>query len=348
VSATVESLLTLPMLVAAAILVSLNVYVLLGGADFGGGVWDLLASGPRRDQQRELVSHAIAPIWEANHVWLILVIVLLFTGFPAAFARLSIQLHIPLTLMLVGIVLRGSAFTFRSYDDRGDAVQRRWGRVFAIASTATPVLLGTTIGTIAAGSAGPMTIGDGASFADVYVWPWLSAFTVGIGLLALALFAFLAAVYLTVEATDNVVREDFRRRALAAGFAVFAIAFTDLSLAGGAAPALRTALTSGPLAMAHHLATGAAAAAALIALWRHRFRLARVAAAAQVSLILWGWALGQYPLLVPPDLTIEEAAAPRATLLLLMWALVAGLVVLVPSLRYLFRVFKGEQMAKRM
>ena len=128
----------LPEVVAAILALALTLYVLFGGADFGGGVWDLLAGGPRRDRQREVIGHAIGPIWEANHVWLILVIVLTFTCFPPVFARVGTLLHIPLTLMLVGIVLRGSAFTFRTYDDEHDAVQRRWGRVFAVASLLTP------------------------------------------------------------------------------------------------------------------------------------------------------------------------------------------------------------------
>jgi len=110
--------LLLPDLVALLIMVALTVYVLMAGADFGGGVWDLLAGGPRRQAQRALVADAITPIWEANHVWLIFVVVLLFTCFPPAFARLAVDLHIPLMLMLIGIVLRGAAFTFRAYDDR--------------------------------------------------------------------------------------------------------------------------------------------------------------------------------------------------------------------------------------
>src|ERR671935_354143 len=114
--------LTLANLLAGVLGLSLNAYVLLGGADFGGGVWDLLASGPRCNAQRALIADAIGPIWEANHVWLILVVVLLFTGFPAAFGALSVALHVPLVLMLVGIVLRGSAFTFRTYDSRRSAV----------------------------------------------------------------------------------------------------------------------------------------------------------------------------------------------------------------------------------
>src|SRR5512132_2447517 len=125
---------------AGCILGSLVLYALFGGADFGGGVWDLLASGPRRAEQRALIERAIGPIWEANHVWLILVVVLLFAAFPPAFAAISIALHVPLTLFLVGVVFRGSAFTFRAYDDRGDHRQKRWGLLFSLASVASPIL----------------------------------------------------------------------------------------------------------------------------------------------------------------------------------------------------------------
>jgi cytochrome d ubiquinol oxidase subunit II len=330
-------------LVAAAALVALTAYVLLGGADFGGGVWDLLASGPRKRQQRALIAEAIGPIWEANHVWLIIVIVVLFTCFPAAFARLGIVLHIPLALMLIGIVLRGSAFVFRSHyghdpDPRDRDRSRRWGRVFAIASAGTPVLLGVCVGALAAGTLRPP---GRAGFHEVYVAPWLTPFGIGVGLLTLTLFAFLAAVYLTMEAGEPALREDFRRRALAGAAAVFVAAFGTLGLALLGAPRVGHGLTTAPWAPALHLATAGAAVAAIWALWTRRFRLARVAAAGQVSLILWGWALAQYPYLVPPDLTIRAAAAPRITLVLTLWTLGLGALVLFPSLIYLFRVFKA-------
>lgn len=333
-------------LVAGCALVALTAYVLLGGADFGGGVWDLLASGPRRRQQRALVAEAIGPIWEANHVWLIIVVVLLFTCFPAAFARLAVTLHIPLSLMLIGIVLRGSAFTFRSHygpgreeGGRAAGTTERWGRVFAIASAGTPVLLGLCVGALAGGA---LPVPGRAGFYPTFVAPWLTPFGLGVGVLTLALFAFLAAVYLTVEAQDDDLREDFRRRALYAAAAVFVAAFGTLGLALLGAPLMGRGLTAAPWAPALHAATAAAAVTAIWALWRRRYRLARVAAAGQVSLILWGWALAQYPYLIPPDLTIRAAAAPRITLVLVLWALTAGALVLFPSLIYLLRVFKRE------
>ena len=332
-------------LVAGIVFLALNAYAVLGGADFGGGVWALLARGTRNDRQRELIADAIGPVWEANHVWLILALVLLFTCFPAAFARLGIVLHIPLSLVLIGIVLRGSAFTFWRYGGggaHGDEAQRHWGSVFAIASLITPLLLGTAVGAIASGSVRAGGTGSGAGFYDVYIAPWWTPFAWSVGLFALVAFAFLAAVYLTLEAEQPELREDFRRRALGAAGALFGAALLVLTLSGSGAPRMRAGLIFAPWAVPLHLLTGAAAVTALAGLWRRRYRLARVAAAAQVSLILWGWALSQYPYILPPDLTVADAAAPAVTLRLVLGALALGAVVLLPSLYYLFRVFKSR------
>jgi len=325
-------------LLAGIVVLALNAYVLSGGADFGGGVWDLLASGPRKAVQRELVAHAIGPVWEANHVWLILAIVLLFTCFPPAFARLAVTLNLPLTGVLIGIVLRGSAFAFRGHGGERDAVQRRWGRVFAVASLVTPILLGVTVGAVASGATREGS--PGAGFVAGYVAPWLTPFAFAVGLFTLSCFAFLAAVYLTLEAAVEPLREDFRRRAIASGVAVGAMAALALLVARPAAPLVSEGLTSLAWAAPFQLATGSAAVTALGALWRRRYHLARIAAATPVSLILWGWAGSQYPYIVPPDLTFGAAAAPAATLRLVLGALALGAVVLGPSLFYLFRVFK--------
>ena len=327
--------------VAAIIVLALNAYVLLGGADFGGGVWDLLARGRRAARQRELVAHAIGPVWEANHVWLILAIVLLFTCFPAAFARISIALHVPLALMLVGIVVRGSAFTFRSSGAGDAAFERRWGRAFAGASLLTPVLLGVTLGAIASGRVtGTGDAGRGTGFVATYVLTWLTPFGAAVGMLTLACFAYLAAVYLVLEADDPELREDFRHRAIRSGIAVLAAAVLALGLAGTGAPRLAAGLVRSPWAIPYVAITAVTAAAALGALWRRRYGLARIAAAAEVSLLVWGWALAQHPYIVPPDLTVAGAAAPHITLTLVLIGLAVGAAVLIPSLYYLFRVFK--------
>ncbi len=325
-------------LLAGALLGALMAYALFGGADFGGGIWDLLASGPRRREQRTLVEQAIGPIWEANHVWLILVIVVLFTGFPVAFAAVSTTLFVPLTLLLFGIVLRGAAFTFRAYDHGGDRTQARWGLLFSAASVLAPLVLGASVGALASGrlrvSEDGMPLGAPGD--------WFGPFPVLVGLLACALFAFLAAVYLTVEARGP-LQEDFRRRELLSGGAVFLGALGAALLSAREAPLVFRGLTGRAWSLPLHLATGIAAVAALWALWRRRYPLARLAAAAQVALIVAGWGASQYPYLVVPDVTLSSASAPEATQRLLLAALGLGGLTLFPSLWLLFRVFKGRR-----
>jgi len=323
-------------LAAGAVLVALVLYALLAGADFGGGIWDLFASGPRRGEQRALVERAIGPVWEANHVWLVLVVVVLFTGFPAAFAALCISLFAPLTLLLVGIVLRGAAFTFRAYDHPRDRIQRRWGLAFSLSSFLAPVVLGVVVGAVASGRAGP-GVAEGAPPLG-----WLTPFTLAVGLFAAALFAFLAAAYLSVEA-EGALREDFRLRALLAGVAVFGCAVAVALLSAREAPAVFAGLTRRGFTLPLHLATAVSAVTALFALARGRVRLGRAAAIAEVTLIVLGWGASQYPYLLPPSLTVEGAAAPRATLVALLWALAGGALLLFPALAFLFRVFKGER-----
>jgi cytochrome d ubiquinol oxidase subunit II len=334
----------LPEIIAGIMVLALNAYVLMGGADYGGGLWDLLASGPGRDAQRDLIAKSIAPIWEANHVWLIVVVVLMFTAFPLAFSTLAIVLHIPITLMLIGIVLRGSAFVFRSYGSSERRARRRWGVAFASASTVTPILLGVIIGSVASGDVATASGRIGAArFTEIFVSPWLAPFPIAVGLFALALFAFLAAVYLTVEAGDDAaLRDDFRARSLAAAIAVAFFAAVALFLSRRAAPRVIEGVVGGSWAWLLHLCTAISAVTAILALWRRNFRLARLAAAAQVTLILWGWAVSQYPFIVPMTVSIRQASAPRVTLTLLLIGLGAGALVLIPSLRYLLRTFAGR------
>ncbi len=327
---------SLETIIAGVMIASLVLYALLGGADYGGGVWDLFAFGPRARRQRALIAEAISPVWEANHVWLILVIVILFTAFPPAFATIATALHIPITLLLIGIVLRGTAFTFRTYDVQRDDVQRRWSLVFSIASIITPVLLGITLGAIASGT---IRIVDRV-VVNGFFRSWLAPFPFAVGFFALALFAFLAAVYLTLETRERELQEDFRRRALVSGVAVGILALTVFVLAGTGAPTVRAGISRTWWALILHVCTAVFAVGAFYALWMRQYKLARICAAAQVTLILLGWAFAQFPHLVEPDITIFSAAAPRITLQLLLGALVLGALLLFPSYYYLFRVFK--------
>ena len=325
-------------IIAGVMVASLVLYALLGGADYGGGVWDLFAFGRRAREQRKLIANAIGPVWEANHVWLILLVVILFTAFPPAFAVIATALHIPITLLLIGIVLRGTAFTFRTYDVQRSDVQRRWSLVFSIASIITPILLGTTLGAIASGN----ILVENGVVTSGFLRPWLAPFPLAVGFFALALFAFLAAVYLTVEAGDRSLQEDFRLRALLAGGAVGLLALIVFVLAGTGAPTVRAGISRSSWALTLHILTAIFAVGAFYTLWTRRYMAARVCAAVQVTLILLGWAFAQFPYLIEPNMSITSAAAPRITLQLLLGALIAGALLLFPSYYYLFRIFKTQ------
>jgi len=325
-------------LLALAILAALVVYALAGGADYGGGMWDLLATGPRARRQREAIEHAIGPIWEANHVWLILVLVVLFSAFPPAFAAIMTALNVPMTLVVLGIVARGSAFVFRKYDVQADAVHRRWSGVFGVASFLTPFFLGLVLGGLASGDIRV----EGGRVTSGFLAGWTSPFAVGVGLYAQGLFAFLAATYLTVDTEGEAdLQEDFRRRALAAGVCLAPLALLVFVLSRHGAPEIFQTL-AGAQGLLLFLGTSVCALGALAALWRRRYRWARAAAVAQVTLILLGWGLGQYPYLIVPDVTFEGARAAGPTLRMLVWALAVGAVLLLPSFAYLFRLFKGR------
>lgn len=322
-------------LVGFAIGVGLNLYVVLGGADFGGGVWDLVSTGRHGARQRELIEQAIGPIWEANHVWIILVVVLLFTAFPPAFGAYMVSLHVPITLGLVGIVLRGSSFAFRSYGARGSEEQRRWGRVFAVASTITPVVLGMSVGSIASGRA----VLRGGVPVRGFLGSWLAPFPLLVGLTTLSAFSFLAAVYLSAEAHEEDLATDFRRRALVTSVTTFAIAGVALLVSRDTAPRVWHTLVHGRFAPVFHVAALGSAIGAFVSLLRRRYLAARWLAVSEVSFILWGWLAAQYPYLLYPDLTLSGAAAPDPVLRPLLLALAGGGLLLFPSFFYLFRTF---------
>ena len=322
--------------VAAIGLMGVIAYGVLGGADFGGGIWDLFAGGARRDEQRAAIAQAMGPVWEANHVWLIFVIVLLFTCFPPAFAALSIGLFGLFHFVLIGITLRGAAFAFRGLGvaDRGAS---HWGTVFGIASMLTPMLLGMAVGAV---SSGGLRLSQ-EQVQDRGPTPWFTPVSLMISALALALCTYLAAVYLTNE-THGELQEDFRQRALLAGTFVAGLAVLALPLLYLQNSHLWDGLVSrrGTPVMMLGMATALLSGWALL---RRRYRLARAAVIAQVSLLLMGWGLAQYPYLIFPDVTLHKAAAPQATLRFILYAVPAGMILLLPSLWFLFWVFKRER-----
>lgn len=323
-------------LVALVLCALLVAYVLTGGADFGGGLWDLLATGPRRTAQRKAIAGAIASIWEANHVWLIVALVVTFVVFPKAYALIGTALHVPVTLLLVGIVLRGSAFVFRAYDSRRDIVQRRWSAVFASASVVSPVMLGIVVGAIASGR---VRLVDGVPVGGWFA-PWLAPFPIVTGLLTLAIVGFLAAVYLTLETRhDRDLQEDFRRRGLGAAAAVFVLAWAAFFLSRTGAPRLWQGLWESPWAWPFQAMVALVGAGAVGSLWVREFRLARDLSAAQVALVVCGWAASQWPYVVPPDLTVADAAPDNVS-----WTVLAVLAIgagpLVAAYVTLMRVFR--------
>lgn len=329
---------TLELYLAGVVLAALVLYALFGGADFGGGLWDLLATGRRSDDERRVIARAIGPIWEANHVWLIAVIVLLFSCFPRAYATLSNALHLPLTMMLFGIVLRGSAFVFRAYDTQREDVFHAWSRVFAAGSVVAPYMLGVCLG--AAVSGGIRLDAKGRWSGDL-VEAWLTPFPLVVGFFVLAVFAFLAAVFLTNETDDAELQDAFRAKALWAAGAVTVLAWLVFALAGSSAPHLREGLWTSWWAPPFQAVTATLGVACLHALWTRRFARARVLAGVQVAGVVCGFGAAQYPFLVFPDLTFHAAAAPERVLEVVALGMTVGLVLLLPAYLWLFRVFKA-------
>lgn len=328
---------TLVALAVFALLVGLSAYAVFAGADFGGGVWDLLASGPRKQEQRSAIARAIGPVWEVNHVWIIFVIVVFFTAFPPAFAALSIGLFGPLSLILLGIILRGASFVFRAYAEDQPRLQRWFGVAFSVSSLVTPFALGASAGAIAEGALKP----DGRGGWFPISWSeFFQPFPILAGLLAVSICAYLAATFLTAE-TDGVLREDFRRRALVAGGGVALFGALGLPLSTRFAPEISYELLSGR-ALPLVVLGGLFGIAGFVVTLTGAYRVARPVAVAFVLVILWGWGAAQWPYVVTPYLTFQQAASSDAMLIVFLSTLAAGAVILLPALYILFRVFKGK------
>jgi cytochrome d ubiquinol oxidase subunit II len=325
--------------IAFFLAVTILFYCLFAGADFGAGILEAFLPSRRREEQKKVTAHAIGPVWEANHVWLILAVVILFTGFPKAFSALSITFHIPLTLMLLGIILRGCAFTFRHYDAVQDQSQRYYTAIFIISSFLTPLMLGIVAGAMLLGASRPIEEGFYAAF----IQPWANLFCFSVGVFTGVLFALLAAVYLIGETQDSEMKQIFARRALVLnvlaivlGAAVFVAAEID-----------GLALAQLFIGKAVSLASMIGAMLLLVPLWitirREAVHSARILVAAQVGLVLIGWFRLQFPVIInsrSDPLTIYLAAAPEPTLRYLFYALITGSAIIFPALVYLLKIFK--------
>jgi cytochrome bd ubiquinol oxidase subunit II len=323
---------------AVVILVGLAAYVCLAGADFGAGFWQLWpgrSSGMRG--MREHAHRAMGPVWEANHVWLIFVLVVCWTAYPVAFGSIASSLAIPLFVAAIGIILRGTTYALRPATAtlRG---QRRVEVVFSLSSILTPFALGAVVGSIASGR-----VPVGNARGDL-VSSWLNPTSIAIGALGVATAAYLAAVYLAADARrmrSHELVQAFRLRALGSGIAAGGLAIGALFVVRDDAHEIWHGLTHGAGVVAL-IASVAAGVTTLVLVGRGTYELSRVTAAVAVAAIIAGWAIAQHPRLLP-GLTVEQAAAPHATLVALLVSLAAGAVVLVPSLAVLFAlVLRGR------
>ncbi len=325
---------------------SLLFYVLFGGADFGAGVLELFLGKKRRQEQQRLISHAMAPVWEANHVWLVLAVVILFTGFPSLYTTFATYLHLPLIAMLIGIVGRGCAFTFRHYDVTTADTRRIYTKVFSYSSLWTSFFLGVVVGAVILGKINP----DGESYFELYLQPWIQPFCVILGIFTVVLFALLAAVYLVGEARDEELQRIFLLRARY--FAIILVLLGPCVFFGaelGGLPLAKNFLHN-KVSMACFFA----ASICLFPFWRdlkkrHRVLRVRIFGVAIVSLVIFGWFAVQYPVALRYyhhgeliEVSFLEAAAPEETLRALQNALLVGVVLIFPALAYLFKIFKWE------
>jgi cytochrome d ubiquinol oxidase subunit II len=322
----------LPELCLALVIAGITAYAVLGGADFGAGFWDLTAGGAARGGRvRGMVQRSMGPVWEANHVWLIFVLVVMWTCFPVAFGSIMSTLYVPLFIAVAGIIFRGTAFAVRGQAATiGEA--RVLGALFATSSVLVPFCLGACLGAIGSGR---VPVGNAAGDP---ISSWLNPTGVLVGALAVITGAYLAAVYTagdSVRAGLPDMAQAFRARALIAGVVAGVVAIGGLIVLREDARTLFDGLTSGA-GLAFVIASGVAGAVTLALVWTGGYEVARVTAAAAVACVTIGWAFAQSPYLLPQHLTLEEAVAGDATLVAMLVGVAVGMVVLLPSLYLLY------------
>ena len=319
--------------VAAALLLAIVLYAVFAGADFGVGFWDLFAGGARRGEEpREVIARAIGPVWEANHVWLIFIFVVLWTAFPEAYASIWLTLFVPFTIAALGIVLRGAGFAFRKTVTR-TRYRRLLGAAFAIPSVIVPYCMGAVAGAVASGR-----VPAGGRAGDP-VNSWINPTSTIGGVLAVAVTAYLASVYLVHDAGrlgDDTMVEYFRRRAVSAATVTGIVSIAGIFVFAADATYLASGLTSRALpVVALSVVCGTSS---LVLLMRNTHRAARLSAVAAVAAIVVAWGVAQWDYILPETLTIDQAAAPAGTLGALAVATVLLVVIVVPSFALLYRL----------
>lgn len=322
---------------------SILLYLLMGGADFGAGILELFTSRKNRRKTRKTLYQAIGPIWEANHMWLIIAIVILFVGFPGIYATMSVYLHIPLTVMLIGIIARGTAFTFRHYDAVVDEMQYVYNKIFVYSSFITPLFLGI----IAASAVSGQINTNATSFADAYIFSWLNLFSVAVGFFTASICAYLAAIYLIGE--TKLVPEERQR------FIVKARSANIAALVSGALVFIAAEIENVPVknwvfGNLPGILAIALATASLILMWylinKGRSVVIRVLAGFQVAMILFATTYIHYPNIVVLDngyLSLIEHQGHDKTIQALGWALLLGSIFILPALFYLIYSFKRKK-----
>ncbi len=321
---------------------SILLYLLLGGADFGAGIIELFTSSKNRKRTRKTLYYAIGPIWEANHMWLIIAIVILFVGFPNIYTTLSIYLHIPLTIMLLGIIARGTAFVFRHHDTIDDSLQFWYNRIYISSSFITPFFLGVIAGSVISGQ---INI-HANDFVSAYVLGWLNAFSICVGLFTVSLCGFLASIYLIGEATDEEDRVRFISKAKRMNIVAVvcgALVFIAAEIEG--IPLRKWVLNDRVGLSSIILAT-----ISLFVLWyaikERKTMLIRALAGFQVSMIVLAVTYAHFPDFIilkgSPNLSLFDYQAPEATMNALSWALILGSIFILPALFYLYYSFKKK------
>lgn len=325
-------------LVTIVLGISLLFYALLGGADFGAGIIELFIG----DRGNKIISKAMAPVWEANHIWLIIAIVILMNGFPEAYAIFSTALHIPILIILVGIIFRGAAFTFRHYDAIKDESQKWYSLIFRYSSILTVLFLGITIGAMFAGTI-PAQL-EGATFYEYYMAPWINIFCLSVGIFTMVLSAYIAAVFLLGEVKTEegyqIIYRFVRRLFVASIISGFLILITsyleNLDF--------HKSFLEHPLSLTCVVLTSVLVPFIFKMIKQKKIWALRILVSAQTLLIFFGWVVIQWPDLIKYSdgtrLDIYTAAAPLITMKILFGALVFGVCSIFPALYYLFRVFK--------
>ncbi len=318
-------------------------YLILGGADFGAGILELFTSDANKKKTRKTMYRAIGPIWEANHMWLIIAIVILFVGFPKIYTTMSIHMHIPLVLMLLGIIARGTAFTFRHYDAVKDDMQEVYNTIFVYSSFITPLFLGIIAGSTVTGKIDP----SATNFLDAYIFSWLNGFSFAVGLFTVTICGFLAAVFIIGQTPEKSERERFIKKAKAfnvmavvAGLLVFIISLIEKI------PLTTWVFDNWPGTLAFSLAT--ISVVILWCIWKtERTNLMRFLAGFQVTMILFITTWKHYPNIVllknGDALSLLQEQGSEKTIDSLGWALLLGSVFILPTLVYLIYSFQKTQ-----